>query len=274
MFISVFSPKGGVGTTVTSALIAHCISRYGPTFAIDACAGDLHSVCGSDETPRFGFEEWIRSHTPTQASLSTIACYVHENLSCVSSRAHITHREESSISDVTIDISSAIGVFHESTAHCVIDCGTATSEYAKEIIDASDVVVVVMRSCYGAMVKLMEHSCREKADVCVFVKEAGRTISVQNISELLDVSRMICLDARRDFARSIDAGVLVHRPPHHLVEPIIQCVDDLMSEHNVSTHDIFDDAARKNNQSFWGPQAGLRTSGRRESKTSLLRGWL
>ncbi len=256
MLISVFSPKGGVGTTVTSVLLGRALCEFGSTLIIDACGGDIESVVGADESAQYCFDDWVCSPEPTSASLVQIGVPVVENLAFIAGvvsenkvacleqllRREVPYQKRQVIIDALVQCES----------HCVLDLGTQLSALNHDIALASDLVVMVLRECYLSMSRAIHHPLTHHVDACVVVKESGRSITSDTIAETLSLSTIIQLDARRDYARCIDAGVLVHRTPPRLLSPVSRYLSDVMNETNVQeAHDVFDDAQQRNNQQFW-----------------------
>ncbi len=245
MLISIFSPKGGTGCSVTSAVFAHCLSESAETLLIDACQGDQHVIAGVDSA-QYSFDDWCTSATPTCESLENISTIVDHNLRLVTSAgASVSHHllpfETRSV--LTDQICSFSG-------HCVVDLGQRSDAFAHDIVQASDVVVMVVRQSYQHLYGATHHPILSHVDVCVVVEESGRSISVKQMIDTLSLSCVIELEERRDFARTIDAGVLMQRMPNQLRAPIAAFVNDAL-EDAVQTHDVFDDLSARNDSSFW-----------------------
>lgn len=262
MLISVFSPKGGVGTSVSSALISKCLSKLGPTLLVETENGDLEAIVGADEVPKYSFSDWSHSAEPTDQSLMRISVNVVGSLDYViGSIDRSNEQEDTTCQFKNMDTgfigkesrTKLIDSISSIPGHCVVDCSLAASELQTEIVEASDVVVMVLRQCYLGLFKAMQHNLKNQIDVCIVVCESGRSISTHQIAETLGVGTVIELDARRDFARAIDAGVLLHRTPEKFIAPIESYVHDLNIEsyENNVTNDIFQDSRTRNSNEFW-----------------------
>lgn len=279
VLISVFSPKGGVGTTVASVLIGQACSRYSSTFIVDACRGDVDNVVGMQSDAKYCFDDWMCSPEPSSTSLCSIAVTVIENLNVVVGRTHSENEMNEQFPrafqrEISYEKRRCIvNALVQMEGHCVVDLGTELSALNVEIAQASDVVVMVLRECYLALARAIEHPLVHHVDACVIVQENGRSISVDQIVDTLSLTTVIEVDARRDFARCIDAGVLIHRTPARLMTPISNFVSDIMNESSelLEEQDI--------NREFWSDNDTSVST--RKSKpdykhhvTSILRGSL
>lgn len=279
MLFSVFSPKGGVGTTVTSVLFAKSCSQTVPTLVIDACGGDLEAVVASDIEPRYCFDDWMNSAEPTSTSLEKISVSLTSNLDFVAGSVRnqvLAPEDEISSRGAENDgirrqrITDAL---IQREGHCVIDLGNRVDDLAHEIIQSSDIVVMVLRQCYLGLWRAMTHLFREHVDVCVVVGESGRSISTNEIARTLGFLTVVEIDARRDFARTIDAGVLIHRTPEKLIGPVGAYVNDIMDEKRelMVAHDVFEDVSHRNSQPFWSDKESLRNVSQQKAKRSSSR---
>lgn len=220
MLISVFSPKGGVGTSTVAALFSKALSQVSPTLLVDCASGDLNGIVGVD-TYKYGFEDWAISGQPTLDSLVKICTPVVENLNFVGSV------NTSDLQDLNQDSSCHIADLLSSSGNVVVDCGHARELIQQKILDASDLVVVVFRQCYLGMLRASTNEYCTNADVCVVIKESGRSIKTSQLASSLKVQVVIEIEARADFAKAIDAGVVINRPPEKMISAIKDFVRDL-----------------------------------------------
>lgn len=253
MLISVFSAKGGVGTSSIATLLASSLAKYDETLLVDASHGDLQAICCVEHS-NYGFEDWLASEKPSARALSEISVVVDRNLSLVASKARQTGTGNIAFSDYIL------GEVIKASPVVVADFGIDGSKFGEKCIQASDYVVLVLKQCYLSLLSATEKSFIDQVDVLVVVKEQGRSISVEKITDVLHAKCVIEIDSRKDFARTIDAGVLVQRPPKQMIEPIDAFVKDIMStEKNnvaaglpvISRQDIFSSTRERNSQDFW-----------------------
>ena len=259
MLVSVFSPKGGSGTSVVSALFAKALSEHAQTLLIDACSGDLEAILGIDEVPSFGFVQWANSKEPTALSLRNISVNVNSDFCFVAGNIDADKAEV--ISDINRSIDSIdkdsekesklVDSLNEIETHCVVDLGLAQTDLQLKIAKSSDLVIIVLRQCYLGLSKAMIHPLLNGIDCCVVVKESGRSISSSQIADVLKLNVVVDLDARRDFARTIDAGVLTYRTPIALYKPVQEYIGDAINDYYDDGHDIFEDSNFRNSVEFW-----------------------
>jgi hypothetical protein len=262
VLISVFSPKGGVGTSTIAALFARALSANGSTMLVDGCASDLSVVIGQDEKAQFCFDEWVLSEEPSTATLERISVDIDRNLRFVEGGSSFALPEET---QWVIGQLAAID-------QVVIDLGTRDDQLTRDIRQASDISVVVLRACYLGLSRAM-HKAHD-SDVCVVVKEPGRTITSAQIAEALKVPAVIEIDARRDYAKAIDAGVLMYRTPAAMITPIKNFLSENAELQNGihDVDDVFDGLRSRNDKSFWHEDAdrfGTRHQYSRHVRTQL-----
>ena len=254
MLITVFSPKGGSGTTTCSALIAKSFSTKfnTKTVLIDAHNGDLQTVVGVEQKSEYGFVQWAQAKFPSQKNLDRISNRINENLSYVSFSSivnddfsinldTIEHDAENTLPKKLVDaLSNTENIY-------VIDVGTKSDEIAKAFIEASDLVFMVIRGCYIGLSRAMAHPFRENIDVVLVVEESGRTITSKQITSTLKLNCVIEVEARRDYARSVDAGVMLFRTPKNMISSIDHFVDDVRKNIELATSNISDIKSRSTN---------------------------
>lgn len=251
MLISVLSSKGGVGTSSVAALFAKGLSLIKETLLIDACNGDLHAICCIEDA-QYSFEDWSSSEQPSAKTLKAISKDIDSNLSCVPSS-----RVTQSATIVAPTQANIVEEILKTSPGCVLDFGTQQSQFVQTCIEASDLVVLVLRQCYLSFLAVKHNPYLKNVDVIVVIKEPGRSISVSKIAEVLNVNCVVEINAQKDFARTIDAGVLVQRPPKQMIEPINALLSDFISQDELVIdaislrEDIFGETKRRNEQSFW-----------------------
>ncbi len=264
VLISLFSPKGGVGVSTCSALFAKALSKYHSTLLIEATSGDLDAIVATDTSANYSFFDWVVSDNPSIESLKKISIGFDEKLSVVvgdTSKNPITdeyhQRQVEFLQNTQFDYGHIVEELSSYEGHCVVDCSNAESMLTKEIIRASDLVVMVLRQCYLGLHKASKSNVINDVDVTVVVKESGRSISASQISQTLNCNILIEIDARSDFARSIDSGTLWSRTPEKMVEPINRYIQDLLEIQNRTgvAKDIFQDSSNANQFNFWSEES-------------------
>lgn len=290
MLITVFSPKGGSGTTTCAALIAKSFSQQFsiPTVLIDAYDGDVETVVGVDSESEYGFIQWTEAKDPTANNLARIATSISDNFSFVSYSSvkndkYNAPAPSQSIQEKNQKAAQLVEALSNNESNYVIDIGTNVNESTNAIIEASDIVVMVIKGCYISLNRASSHPYSSSADSVIVLSEPGRTITSKQICDVLRIKCVIEIEARRDFAKCIDAGILIFRTPKNMIGAIDQFVFDLKqylnrnskqnidqelaltrnrnfdrSEELVNGHlDIFDDTKQKNKRDFWQQEENL-----------------
>lgn len=297
MLVSIFSPKGGSGCSTSTCLIAKSLASHMPNievFLIDGHNGDLDSIVGIETESEYGFVQWLESANPTVTNLDRISNSVFENLSFVK----FSSVKRDAYSNI-IEIESAdVEKFEKITTAlsgeeniCVVDLGTRVDAISNSIVAASDLVIMVMKGCYVGLNRATAHPYSQYVDAAIVIEEQGRSIGSRQISEVLKINCIIEIDARRDFARAIDAGVLIFRTPKNMLCAIDAFISDvcLQLEHsrvlqspvhsndrhvknekeydrtqNLSRNsfDLFEDANQNNTRDFWSEESPEYSSSR------------
>jgi cellulose biosynthesis protein BcsQ len=251
VLISIISPKGGSGCSVVSCVVAYCLADKAQTLLVDACKGDISILSDIDDF-RYSFDEWCVSDVPTAESLINISEDVSPDLAVVAGLSGPSSLDSASTGFFSYEKRShLVDELCKVDRHCVVDLGQRTDLLAQDIVAASDLVLCVLRQCYVGLYRATHHPFVSRVDAFVVIEESGRSISVSQIAETLHADVVIEMQARRDFARVIDAGVLLYRMPVQLRTPVESFLRDVMdTSHNPD--DIFTETTKRNNESFWG----------------------
>ena len=254
MLITVFSPKGGSGTTTCSALIAKSFSTKFKTntVLIDAHNGDLQTVVGVEQKSEYGFVQWAQAKFPSQKNLDRISNRINENLSYVSFSSIVNDDFNIDLDTINHDVENTltkklVDALSNTENIYVIDVGTKSDEIAKAFIEASDLVFMVIRGCYIGLSRAMAHPFRKNIDVVLVIEESGRTITSKQITSALKLNCVIEVEARRDYAKSIDAGVMLFRTPKNMISSIDHFVDDVRKNIELATSNISNIKSRSTN---------------------------
>ena len=251
MLISVFSPKGGVGVTTCAALFAKALSKDHSTMLVETCKGDLEAMLALENIANYGFLDWAVSENPRVETLEKISNFFDNQLSLVvgeipkkSKSDEYNEHQTEFIQNSDFNFSPIVASLASVEGHCVVDCSNGTTRLQRKIIEASDVVVMVLRQCYTGLYRATQ-------------------------SELID--QLLEIEARRDFARAIDSGTLWSRTPEKLIGPIEQFVGDLIEKQKPATlvgEDVFQDTANRNQFEFWNEASKNRSSAKMTQASS------
>ena len=215
MLLSLWSPKGGSGTSVFAAACATVLASERGARLVDL-DGDQAAILG---LPPFGLEpargarDWLAAGPATPADgLERLAIDVDRGLKLVP--------PGSGAWGASGEAGAALGVVLRDWGTAVVaDCGRADDDAARAVIEVSDHAVVVVRSCYLALRRAAGDALLRVAAGVVVVEEQGRAMGAREVADVLGVPVLACVPARAAIARVVDAGVLVTRLPDQLARP-------------------------------------------------------
>ena len=278
MLISVFSPKGGVGVTTCAALFAKALSKDHSTMLVETCKGDLEAMLALENIANYGFLDWAVSENPRVETLEKISNFFDNQLSLVvgeipkkSKSDEYNEHQTEFIQNSDFNFSPIVASLASVEGHCVVDCSNGTTRLQRKIIEASDVVVMVLRQCYTGLYRATQSELIDQVDAVLVVQESGRSISSNQIAQTLSCGVLLEIEARRDFARAIDSGTLWSRTPEKLIGPIEQFVGDLIEKQKPATlvgEDVLQDTANRNQFEFWNEASKNRSSAKMTQASS------
>ena len=230
MLLSLWSPKGGSGTSVLAAACAIVLAGECGARLVDL-EGDQAAVLGvvspargpgalgsngsgtSGDEPH-GVRDWLAvgPEAPAEA-LGRLTVDVGAGLVLVPpGSAERTAGGEAG---------AALGVvLRDSGVAVVADCGRADDAASRALVEVSDFSVVVIRPCYLALRRAALDDLVHTASGIVVVEEAGRALGSREVADVLGVPVLASVPVRSAIARVVDAGVLVARLPDSLARPV------------------------------------------------------
>jgi hypothetical protein len=223
MLISVWSAKGGVGTTVVAAALAVCLARREPggILLIDL-AGDLPTVLGSPEPAGPALADWLASggEVPTDA-LGRLEHPVGPGLGLI-------HRGAGPLRHERGPLLARLLAAEPRTV--VADCGVVepTAGLDDRADDAPDgahppsrvlaaaapTSLLVTRPCFLAMRRASALDLRPTG--VVLVVEDGRAITAADIESVVGAAVVARVRLSPAVARAVDAGLLASAMPRGL----------------------------------------------------------
>lgn len=230
MLLSLWSPKGGSGTSVLAAACAVVLSADRGTRLVDL-DGDQPAVLGLASpapassngagvgvTPPgvldwLGVRDWLAAGPTAPAdALARLAVDVAPGLALVPSGA--------SDRNASGEAGAALGVVLRDDGGAVVaDCGRADDLASRALVEVSDLSVVVLRPCYLALRRAASDELVRTASGIVVVEEQGRALGMREVADVLGVPVLATVSVRAAIARVVDAGVLVARLPDGLARP-------------------------------------------------------
>jgi len=204
MIVVCRSPKGGSGTTITSAALAMMLAAQhrGGGYIVDL-AGELAPALGIPDPPD--------THpVDVNASLKLLSFAPREF------RTTVEHNWE--------EIANQLLAYD---APVVIDAGTTElNEHLEKIANRT---FLVLRPCYLALRKAsnkMSHGYL-RSDGIIVLEETGRALTPTDISTVLKTPIVATIKVDPSVSRAVDAGLLSSRIPAALNEGLSALVETL-----------------------------------------------
>ncbi len=221
MLIVVWSPKGGVGTSVVAASLAAVLSRSQPDVRLVDSGGDLPAVCGARLDIRYGFDDLIDSDSEiSPLALDAVTHDIHEGFRVLPvSRERWAH----------VNIASPRGlalatVMARSLSTFVLDAGTfatTTTTNAAELLAIAPCSLMVLRPCFLGLQRVSARGeLLDRTSGVVLIDEPHRALGVRDVHAVLHRSVVAQIPVRPEIARAIDAGMLLRREPTEVFRPL------------------------------------------------------
>jgi len=195
-----WSVKGGVGTTVVSAVVALQRSESRDARLVDLM-GDLPATLGIAEPTDQGIGEWL-SNDAAEETLEHLAIPVTDRLDLLPRGSISTD----SYSLRRLQQFAAL----PSSREVVVDAGT-NSSFIETLLPFATVSWLVLRPCYLALRRAV--STRLRVDGVILVNEPGRALSKRDVASVLSAPIVAEVELDPRLARVIDAGLLTTRLP-------------------------------------------------------------
>ena len=216
MLISVWSPKGGSGTSVVAAVLAAAVAKSHPDVRLVDLVGDQPAVCGVRLSARVGARELLESESELRdGSVDALTVDIHESFRLVpAGRSSLQHSTNARGAAVARSLRYALPLY-------VIDAGCPEAPAVASLVRASDVALMVMRPCFlGLQRASLRVDLVERSTGIVCISEPGRALGARDLASVLGRPVLCELEVDPDVARSVDAGVLLRREPHAVFVPL------------------------------------------------------
>jgi MinD-like ATPase involved in chromosome partitioning or flagellar assembly len=213
MLVACWSPKGGSGTTVTTILLALARARTAPggVVVVDT-AGDVPAVLGVPDPVGPGLCDWLTSGAEVGAdALAHLEVEARPGL-------RLLPRGAVRATTGSLRGEALAALLGADERLIVADCGGADRSPGRELASAATLSLCVLRPCYLAVRRALEAPLQPTG--VVLVREAGRTLQSRDIEEVMGVPVWAELPFDPAIARSVDAGLLAHRPPRQAARPL------------------------------------------------------
>lgn len=193
-----YSPKGGVGTTVTAAGYAlHLAKQHGGALLVDFC-GDAPAALGLVEPTAPGIHDWLDEHSkraPEDVLLLAQPC---------AGTLSVLHRGSKFVNGeprwtALADALKAMPV------PVVIDAGT---QFVPEELSSVATMIMVVQPCYLTMRRAIREP---RPHQMVIVRPPERVLTNNDLTNLLGVPVFAEIPVDPAIARAVDAGLLPER---------------------------------------------------------------
>lgn len=210
MLYSLWSAKGGSGTSTVSAALALALAPRHAGVRLADLDGDQPALLGLGTDPTAGLADWLTlGPLAPGAALDRMAVPVPGGLQL------LPRGRRPVVTDGPAAAALAV-LLRTGSSPAVIDCSGSRSGAAvfTSIADAS---VLVTRGCYLALRRAVRSEELSSTHGVVLIEEPGRTLGARDVASVLGRPVVATVPVLPAIARAIDAGVLPARLPGELV---------------------------------------------------------
>lgn len=222
--LSLWSAKGGSGTTVTACLVAEARARLGPTTLVDL-RGDVPCALGADalDLPTrgaAGISDWLAAGASVPGdALDRLAVTVAPRLRVLpcgtaSPTAHppsAAHQPSAAHPTTSERVGVLARLLAAAPGTVVVDAGTDPCPIALALIAASSHSLAVTRPCFVGLRRLQDAAIAPTG--VVVVREADRALTDADISDATGAPVVASIPWNPHLARAVDVGLLAARAP-------------------------------------------------------------
>lgn len=208
---SVYSAKGGVGTSTVAALLALARQKETPIDLVDF-TGEQIDLLDLERPPSFQAE---RSKVQLLSSIE-----VKEKLSY---RRCLIEGDQ----DPTATAAQVLDELYFAKKDVVIDCGNLNQPSAgiqRELTRCAQSRLLVVRCCYLCLAN------SQKLDIeptgVIMLKEPGRVLGLGDVESVINAPVVATISIDSSVARLIDSGFLKKRAPRRLLETFASIQDE------------------------------------------------
>ena len=235
--ITVWSPKGGQGLSVTVAALALAHLRHdGASVAIVDLAGDQPAVLGVEGVGSVGVLDWLGSRASPQA-LGRTAIEVIDGLTLIprgggppSVRPRPTDAPEVARPSRVVELWGAIDGLADLV---LVDAGVPApapgaprlaygADLSRQAVRAAATNIVVVRACYLALRRFGRLDLA--ADAIVFLREPRRALVAADLETTVGAPVVGTVEIDPAVARATDSGLLTSRLPRRLERQLVDVV--------------------------------------------------
>ncbi len=205
MLIACWAANGGSGTTVVSVALATVLARGAPQGALLVdLDGDVPAVLGIAEPSGPGIAGWLAAGAAVPPdALGRLELPVTEGLSLLPAGGPLLPEGDRG------EVLAALLAVEDRPV--VVDCGTDPTGPRLAVAAAASRSLLVLRPCYLALRRAMAAPLRPSG--VILVDEPGRALGADDVGAVLGVPVRAVVAYEPRIARTVDAGLLVHRLP-------------------------------------------------------------
>lgn len=219
MIITCWSPKAGSGTSVVAATLAGIAARSGRRTLLVDFGGDSAAILGLP-TPALGLGDVVDGdggNSPLEFAMN-----VGDDFDLVAPGLRplpsLQVRRWDRVVGHLVQVSS-------SGTLVIVDTGCET--YPDWLRDVSDRVLLVIRPCYVALRRAVEHHrSSDPGDGIIVVSENDRALTSRDVSLVVNRPVVAEVPVHHEIARRVDSGLLNSRIPERLVGALSGIVKD------------------------------------------------
>jgi hypothetical protein len=228
VLVTLWSPKGGSGTSVFAAACALALARpagrRGPDRAADGIAsrlvdldGDQPAVFALASEPGTGVADWLASgpDAPSDA-LDRLAVDVTSTVTLLPRGTGAGVLAPPAAAEAGAALAVAL---RDGPVPTIVDAGRADTPAARALVEVSDVSLVVLRACYLALRRTVHSPLLATAAGAVVVAENQSSLQTRDVSEVLTIPVVASVPWLSTTARLVDAGVFGRRAPESVLRP-------------------------------------------------------
>lgn len=223
MLISVWSPKGGVGTSTIAVALAATVTECHRDVRLIDLGGDAPAIVGVRVPDHLGIGDLLRAApaTPTTA-LDAISVDIGERFSYVGpGRVDRAAGCEPPAAEAGLSVSQFVNAVRSHAAICVVDCQTVGTALERALVANSDLALIVVQPCFVLLQRTTQlQSLVAASSGVVYLEDQGRSLTAADVGGILGRPLLAKIQRSHEVARTIDAGVLLRRRPAALFAPI------------------------------------------------------
>ncbi len=210
MLLTVWSPKGGSGTSVLAAALGLHLARAGGAALVDL-GGDQPALLGLADDPGVGVLDWLAR--PAEVPAGALEHLMVEAAPDLGLLPRGSEPRDRPPPERVRELAAAL---RGRSAPAVLDAGSSGGSFRRLLVEESDASVVVARACYVTLRRATADELVSRADGLVVLEERTRALGARHVREVLDLPLLARVPARPEIARAADAGTLAARVPRAL----------------------------------------------------------